>query len=296
MRWRLILGPLMILALAGVFYLDALAGRSAPLLLLLALAMGLRGTWELVELLRVRSFEPQAGLVMLCSALVILSNWYGRVWTSADVHVRDVGALGPALLVFALAFLVLLMSEALRYQQPGRSMESLGAEVLAVAYVGILLSLTVQLRWVAGADAGYFALGSLVVAAKSGDIGAYFLGKFFGRRKLIERLSPGKTRMGARGAIIGAAIGSYVWFEWVSRLFNPDWPRCPWYWALFFGAAIGVVGLMGDLCESLMKRDVGKKDSAPLLPSFGGLLDIIDSVIYAAPVAYVLWLALPLGP
>ncbi|HVW00652.1 MAG TPA: phosphatidate cytidylyltransferase [Planctomycetaceae bacterium] len=296
MRWRLILGPLMIVALAGVFYLDALAGRSAPLLLLLALAMGLRGTWELVDLLRVRSFEPQAGLVMLCTALVILSNWYGRVWTTADAHVRDVGALGPALLVFALAFLVLLMSEALRYQQPGRSMESLGAEVLAVAYVGILLSMTVQLRWVAGADAGYFALGSLVVAAKSGDIGAYFLGKFFGRRKLIERLSPGKTRMGARGAIVGAALGSLVWFEWVAPLFNRDWPRCPWYWALFFGAAIGVVGLMGDLCESLMKRDVGKKDSAPLLPSFGGLLDIIDSVIYAAPVAYVLWLVLPLGP
>jgi len=58
---------------------------------------------------------------------------------------------------------------------------------------------------------------------------------------------------------------------------------------------IGFEGLVGDLCESLIKRDVGQKDSAPLLPGFGGLLDILDSVIYAAPAAYVLWLLLPLA-
>ena len=105
------------------------------------------------------------------------------------------------MLVFSLSFLVLFFSEAMRYQHPGKSMESLGAELLILCYVGILFSFTVQLRWVAWTEAGYLALGSLVVAAKGGDIGAYFLGKFWGRRKLIERLSPGKTRMGARGAL-----------------------------------------------------------------------------------------------
>jgi len=297
MLWRLTLGPLLIAGLAGVFYLDAHAGSSAPYLLVLAILLCVRSAWELVQLLRTRSFEPQLCLVTFGSLAVVLSNWIERIpATGTDLHVRSVAALGPPMLTFSLVFLVLLLSEALRYRQPGRSMESLGAELLILCYVGVLLSLTIQLRWVAGADAGYLVLGSLIVATKCGDIGAYFFGKFWGRSKMIERLSPGKTWMGARGALVGASLGSLAWFTWAAPLFNSEWPRTEWYWALFFGLAIGVVGLVGDLCESLIKRDLGKKDSAPLLPSFGGLLDLLDSVIYAAPVAYLLWLILPLHP
>jgi phosphatidate cytidylyltransferase len=64
---------------------------------------------------------------------------------------------------------------------------------------------------------------------------------------------------------------------------------------VLYGIIMGLVGLIGDLCESLIKRDVGQKDSAPLFPGFGGLLDLLDSVIYAGPVAYLLWLTLPLA-
>jgi phosphatidate cytidylyltransferase len=295
--WRLFLGPILVALLGGVFYLDAYAGRTAPCLLVLCLLLGIRSSWELVQLLRIRSFEPQMGLVTLCSVAVIASNWYER-WRqpAEDIYVREVGALGLPMLVFAISFLLLMLSEAIRYRGPGKSMESLGAELIIVSYVGILISIAAQLRWVAGSDAGYLALGSLVVTTKAGDIGAYFLGRYWGRRKLIERLSPGKTWMGARGALLGAGLGSLAWFEWGAPLFNPDWPRCPWYWALFYGVAIGLVGLVGDLCESLIKRDLGQKDSASLLPGYGGLLDMLDSVIYAAPVAYWLWLILPLGP
>ncbi|MEQ9065714.1 MAG: phosphatidate cytidylyltransferase, partial [Gimesia chilikensis] len=72
------------------------------------------------------------------------------------------------------------------------------------------------------------------------------------------------------------------------------WSAPAWYWSILFGAIIGVVGLVGDLCESLIKRDVGKKDSAELLPGFGGLLDLLDSPLYAGPVAFLLWKLLPL--
>src|SRR5690606_34918311 len=141
-----------------------------------------RSAWELVQLLRTRSFEPQLCLVTFGSLAVVLSNWIERIpATGTDLHVRSVAALGPPMLTFSLVFLVLLLSEALRYRQPGRSMESLGAELLILCYVGVLLSLTIQLRWVAGADAGYLVLGSLIVATKCGDIGAYFFGKFWGR-------------------------------------------------------------------------------------------------------------------
>ncbi len=168
-------------------------------------------------------------------------------------------------------------------------------EILGVCYLGLLLAVTAQLRWVAGAQAGYYVLGSLVIAAKSGDIGAYTLGRLFGKRKMIPRLSPGKTWMGFWGALGGAALGAWAWLSFAAPLFGESVKPPPAGWALFYGVILGLVGLVGDLCESLIKRDAGQKDSAALFPGFGGLLDLLDSVLYAGPVAYVLWLLLPLA-
>jgi phosphatidate cytidylyltransferase len=174
-------------------------------------------------------------------------------------------------------------------------METLGSEILVVAYIGLLLAATAQLRFSYGGKVGYLALGSLVIAAKCGDIGAYTLGRLFGKRKMVPLLSPGKTWMGAVGAVFGAAAGSWAWMHFAPGWFH-DGSRGPWpIWSILFGAIIGVVGLIGDLCESLIKRDVGRKDSAALMPGFGGLLDLLDSVIYAGPVAYILWRVLPLA-
>ena len=177
-------------------------------------------------------------------------------------------------------------------------METLGAELLIVSYIGVLLGVVAQLRWVAGADAGYLVMGSLLVVTKGGDIGAYFFGRLFGKRKMVPHLSPGKTWAGAVGALIGSAVSAVVWLQYATPQFTPrdsvKWIPPEWYYSACYGAILGVTGLIGDLCESLIKRDVGKKDSARLLPGFGGLLDLMDSVIYAGPVAYVLWKALPL--
>lgn len=295
MRWRIILGPCLAVGLAVLFAVDAYTGRAAWGLLAIALLIATRATWELSRLLRIRSFAVQPWLVQTGSLLIVAANWIERARSAdLDLHVGQTAALGPAMLTFALVLMVLLASEVYRYQRPGNSMESLGAQLFIISYVGILLTMTVQLRWVAGVDAGYVALGSLVVAAKGGDIGAYFLGKFFGRRKLIERLSPGKTWMGACGAIVGAALASLVWFTVFAPMLNRQTTATNPVWAVIFGMAIGVVGLLGDLCESLIKRDTGQKDSAELIPEFGGILDLVDSVIYAAPAAYLLWLILPL--
>jgi phosphatidate cytidylyltransferase len=135
----------------------------------------------------------------------------------------------------------------------------------------------------------------LVIAAKGGDIMAYTFGRLWGRRKMVPLLSPGKTWMGALGAVVGSGFGGWAWLHWGTPLFNADWEPCNSAIAIFYGVTIGVVGLIGDLCESLIKRDVGKKDAALLLPGFGGLLDLLDSVLYAGPVAYLLWQILPLA-
>jgi phosphatidate cytidylyltransferase len=174
-------------------------------------------------------------------------------------------------------------------------METLGAELMIVSYIGVLLGVAAQLRWVAGDEAGYLVIGSLVIVTKGGDVGAYTFGRLFGKRKLVPLLSPGKTWAGAGGALVGSAAFSIAWFELATPLFNRTWTPPEWHTAAVYGLVLGAVGLIGDLCESLIKRDVGKKDSAILFPGFGGLLDILDSVLYAGPVAYILWKALPLA-
>src|SRR5262249_8023415 len=176
---------------------------------------------------------------------------------------------------------------------PGRTIETLGAELVALTYVAVFISLTVQLRWIDTVNLGYLPLTSLVLATKCGDTCAYFAGRHFGTTKLSPLVSPGKTRAGAVGAFVGAAAGSAALFTWGTRWLTNAQPG-PWYWGALYGFILGVVGLTGDLAESLLKRDVGVKDSAPLLPGFGGVLDLLDSVIFTGPAAYLLWLILPL--
>jgi phosphatidate cytidylyltransferase len=159
----------------------------------------------------------------------------------------------------------------------------------------VLFGVTTQLRWCAGGEAGDLILGSMIIAVKSGDIGAYTFGRLFGRRKMAPRLSPNKTWAGAFGALFTAALGSIAWQQIATPIFNGNWQPCPWCWAAAYGLVLGLAGMIGDLCESLIKRDMGAKDSAPLLPGLGGVLDFLDSILFAGPIAYLWWQVLPLA-
>ena len=292
--WRLLISVVLILILGTLFYVDHRVGREAPFLLLLCIFLAVRGTWELAALLKTRSFEPRFPLVCCGSVAVILATWLKPLGIG-DPTLIGLSYLGPTMLTYSLVVLLLFLMAAKRFKEPGKSMETLSSEILIVSYVGVLLSMTAQLRWVAGSEAGYLVLGSLLVVTKGGDIGAYTLGKLFGRKKLNPQLSPGKTWWGARGALLSSAILSWAWLTYMPSLFNPAWQPCPWPLAILYGITIGTVGMIGDLCESLIKRDVGQKDSAPLMPGFGGLLDLLDSVIYTGPIAYLMWSLFPMA-
>ena len=172
-------------------------------------------------------------------------------------------------------------------------MESLGAGWLAVMYSGGLLTVAGQFRWYPSPELGYFAIGSLIVAVKSGDTTAYAFGRLWGRRKLTPSLSPGKTWMGAAGAVIGSITGGGLWLMFGGQLFQAAPVVSSYTAVIVYGAALGVIGLLGDLCESLIKRDVEQKDSAALMPGFGGLLDLLDSILFAAPFALAFWALWP---
>ena len=294
--WRLLVSATLIPLLFGLFYLDQRAGRSAPWLLGLCWLLILRGTWEITQLLTVRNLKPGYPLVCLLSLLICNAAWLPWLVPSLQTGANDPQTLSLALLsvTYAISVLLLFLKNAIRFQEPGQTMEILGAELLGVSYVGFLLAMLAELRWVAGPQTGYLALGALIISAKLGDVGGYTFGRLWGKKKLVPRLSPGKTWMGGFGAIFGASLGAWLWLQFTPSLFNDSWSAPAWYWSILFGAIIGVVGLVGDLCESLIKRDVGKKDSAELLPGFGGLLDLLDSPLYAGPVAFLLWKLLPL--
>jgi phosphatidate cytidylyltransferase len=292
LAWRLFLAPILIGVVIGLFAADAWCGEKAPLLWLLACFLTWRSTWELAQLLAAR-FEPNYPLVAGTALAVVSANWIIPLSAPASASATFAARLGPVMLVYAVAVMALFTSGMARYRAPGKTIETLGAELVALSYVAVFVSLTVQLRWVGPTPPGYLPLGSLIVAVKCGDTCAYFAGRAFGRTKLSPLISPGKTRAGAVGAVIGSAAGSWAWLFWGTNWLTDAQPG-PWYWAVLYGLVVGAVGLVGDLAESLLKRDVGAKDSAPLLPGFGGLLDLLDSVIFTGPVGYLLWLVLPL--
>jgi phosphatidate cytidylyltransferase len=127
----------------------------------------------------------------------------------------------------------------------------------------------------------------ILLCVKFTDIGAYFGGRALGRHKLIPWLSPGKTWEGLFfGLLTAAAVGAAFSFFIGTERENF---HLPWWKGAIFGAVIGGIGQLGDLLESMMKRDADVKDSGSMIPGFGGVLDVIDSPLLAAPFAYLLF-------
>jgi len=159
--------------------------------------------------------------------------------------------------------------------------------VMAAAYLGVGGAMILQLRLAFGVPG--FAMFLAVV--KFTDIGAYFTGKAIGRHKLIPAVSPGKSWEGLVVGVVAAVIVSLA----ATALLRKFYPACPlsalaWWHAGLFGAVMAVVGQLGDLGESLLKRSAKVKDSGHTVPEFGGVLDILDSLLLAAPAAYAMLL------
>ena len=292
--WRLTISAILVPSLLLLFWWDSGLGNGAPALLIFCLLLTIRGAFEMAHLLKTRAMKPSFEATAFCNSLVILAAWAHARMPLAPSGVNGLLlSLGLVAAALAASFLLLILFEAVRYRKPGRSMESLGANMVTVMYAGGLLAVMAQFRWFPSPGIGYFAIGSVIIAAKSGDILAYTFGRLWGKRKMVPRLSPGKTWMGGLGAIVGSCLGGWLWLTFGGRLFAAGPVASELACVLAYSATMGVVGLIGDLCESLIKRDAEKKDSAPLMPGFGGLLDLLDSPLFAGPVALAWWVFWP---
>ena len=160
---------------------------------------------------------------------------------------------------------------------------SIATTILVAIWTGLFIGF-----WVLTAERGGAALAAgLILIVKFGDIGAYTAGMLAGRRKLIPWLSPGKTIEGAGGAVAGSMLAGVVLASLIESI--PGWA------GLLLGAVLGVIGALGDLFESLLKREAGWKDSGRTLPGMGGLLDVLDSLLLAGPVVWMFVLMWPWG-
>ena len=159
---------------------------------------------------------------------------------------------------------------------------NLGMICLGVIYLGLGSWFLVQLRLLgSGGETVWGQIGPLVMAVaciKSADIGAYFTGRFLGRHKWVPSISPGKTWEGFGGGVLLAVI--------VASLFGSISGIMCIRAAILFGVIMAVTGQLGDLLESMLKRDALSKDSGRLVPEFGGVLDMLDSPLVAGPFAY----------
>jgi phosphatidate cytidylyltransferase len=192
---------------------------------------------------------------------------------------------GLSLLAIAAGVLIAFVGEMLRFKLPGGHLINLSGAVFAIVYVGLLGSFLVMLRIAYGVP----AVVSMIVVAKLCDVGAYTVGRLIGRHKMAPSLSPGKTIEGAVGGIAFAIFGAWLSVAVLFPLATGEPSQTTWVGVVIYGLAVGLAGMLGDLAESLIKRDVMRKDSGTNVPGFGGFLDIYDSLLLAAPVAFGLW-------
>jgi phosphatidate cytidylyltransferase len=278
-----------------------LAG-GAPLAALLAVVSAL-GAWEFYRIARASGSHPLDDAGIALAGLVPLA-----------LHAQYLGLISTRPAIGAMIVLAILGSTIWLRGVEGGPLGAAATTLLGVVYTAGMLSFGYAIRYhdtVLGYDlvgAKHLSIGALSVSVPPGgvllifpllvtwasDIGAFFVGRAIGGRKLIPSVSPGKTVAGAVGGLVASMIVAW-WYARAVLVPAANLGFTPWG-ALGFGAAISVAAQIGDLFESLLKREAGVKDSSRIIPGHGGVLDRFDSLIFVLPVAYVLlgWLPIPI--
>jgi phosphatidate cytidylyltransferase len=279
MRTRILLGTLLVLGLALLFWLDRHAGG----LLVCLGGMALTGAalHELFAMARAADLRPFRGTGIAFG--VVLVPYY--LYCEDLENLLGTEPLVAFVIAPLLALILAVMARAVsRPEGLTSQFKNIAVTVFGVLYVALPMAFLVRTRFLA-AEEGWLLLILVLATAKTSDSAAYFTGKLYGRHKLAPRVSPNKTIEGAAGGLVGSVLVA------VAIVYGCDiqvLTRVGLYGTIAFGLLVGVGSQAGDLTESLLKRSAGIKDSGRVLPAFGGVLDLVDSFLVAAPVAYFL--------
>ncbi|MEZ4271471.1 MAG: phosphatidate cytidylyltransferase [Myxococcota bacterium] len=228
-------------------------------------------------------------LLMLWEYLRLVMSEAGDLWTKGVAYALSLGVVAAifdwlpgrtATWVLPLGTIVILTTSLVRPEPLERALVRVALCGLGVLYCAALLPYLARLRAVDDVGLG-MALAALF-CTWGADTGAYFAGRAFGRHKLYPKVSPGKTIEGLFGGILAAVAVAFIVREIIGF-------ALPASYTVVLGVIAAVFGAVGDLCESLLKRSVGAKDSSQLIPGHGGVLDRFDGVIFVAPAVWIYW-------
>jgi len=274
----------MILLFVGLIlldgHLDGSLTQAAPdmpiqatLFTLLVALLAIPAQFELGNLIKQTGAHLFKSVAIPAAMLMATSFYWAQFTCKFDFFIFFI------LFLSAFSFLALFLVQALKFGTDG-TVRNVSASFFSIIYLGFLCGfiLGIRISW------GTWVLLHFFFTVKSSDIGAYTLGRLIGKHKLCPAISPGKTWEGLAGAALFAAGVSFVFSYFCGIM--------PGLWAIGFGAVFGVLGQLGDLVESMIKRDAASKDSSSSIPGFGGLLDVIDSPLATAPAAFAAYLFL----
>ena len=266
-RWltALILLPLLILVL--------LKGGLALFVLVILLVNGL-AQWEFLEMFQAAGDKPRRVKAILLGSLLVLS--FCTAHPSSLFCPPGLLICNPitVLLVLVWCLFVLFLFYLLSYGHIENPSQDLAVNILGLFYLPFLLGHLVWLRFLSQGE--WWVLWFLLVIF-AGDTGAYYAGRTLGKTKLYPTVSPGKTWVGVWGGLAASLVVGVLMGRWL--LVGVGTPALA-----ALALVLAVLGLLGDLFESMLKRQAQVKDASKLLPGHGGMLDRLDSILFAAPV------------
>jgi phosphatidate cytidylyltransferase len=248
-------------------------------------------TEEVLSLLRAGGYDPRTCVVYVGNLLLPLASSWPIVRALLGTQVgQHFAGLSCVLATLAVLTLAVFIGEMARFEKPGTTIVNAALSIFTLVYIGVCISFWAALRLFHSNDVGMTAIFSMLLIVKTADTGAFICGKCFGRHKMTPLLSPGKTWEGAIGAVLIACVTSWAFFQFAAPVIvGSAWHAPSLAAVLVYGVALALTGMVGDLAESLLKRDMQRKDSSTWLPGLGGVLDIIDAPLIAGPVAWVCW-------
>lgn len=216
-------------------------------------------------------------------SIAYITLLFAPFWGFKAAWLNELDGLAVALLV------TLVVLERLRYPLEGfRTLDEIAATIFGFIYCVLLFAfvpkiLLLDLKGTAGEPTSHFYIIYLLAVTKLTDMGAYLVGSMIGRDKMIPHVSPGKTWQGFGGAILFAVVGSFsLYFAMGDKI-----PIITPLHAAILAVLLSLVAVLGDLAESILKRSLEAKDSGHVMPGIGGFLDLIDSIIFTAPLFYI---------
>lgn len=280
---RIIAAIIMVIAIGGALCLDYFVLRGDELMILILLVILPLALNEFYQFAKAKGRQPLVAAGLLFAVLYLATNWL-RLTERPLPWIGHWSFDGRGAVLFL--FLGVCFFWQGKRKEIAGALDNIAVTVLGFLYVIVLGSYLMSLRHfgqgvpgVVWQQSGMFVLLSSIVVAKGTDIAAYFAGSHLGKHKILPVISPKKTWEGFFGGLAGGVLLGGL-------LCLTPWKFAPPWIGLLFGLAVSLAAQLGDWAESMLKRDANIKDSGHSIPGFGGVLDILDAILVAAPVAF----------